>query len=1459
MASLEIIRKITIQASSQGVDETSRKLEKLSDAQTDVASSANESARASLTISQALERYQRSADATLRSVNQISQAQNDFVQAQKAANDNAREAGTSFHFTGIEAASAAAHLKTVAVAAYALSPAFRGLVNTGLVESFKILGPAAATAAASIASALVPALSAALSFIVRIGIPILAVVEGVRLLGTAFEVGAQKIEEFNRIAKEAGTAGVSTTFFQQQSKAAEEYGAAIDSASKAMQKFNDITQQRLGGSTFEKEVDRLVELGNFANNAGVAALRQANTTEERWRAVTRLITEAMDIGERTAALSLAEKFLPPDMLERLRAVPTFLADLQKTADEIKPVDVVPPAQIALAIELKERLDAANKTIQQDWSSRLTEAGLQIQSIWIAVLELFARVVSAISSLIDWFTKLGQIAQGFADTISGLLSKQLPSGAQIPAGVTEVPTGQEGFGIQTARKNLAELMRDHQNLQRAMKETGEIQTKVLGDKSVSEAVKETGNNARGAASEFERLARSLERQAASQEGEIAAVGKGVGETARLRAEHRLLEAAQQDGIAVTGEFQRRIEELSRRVGDAAQKLAELQAMSRAKFEMEIVFFSPEEQRIAREMNRLYGPEWQANMNGSLASMMRFNDVLKTLNRSITDFATTFIEGLVKGESLTKSLTTALSGLSSVLIRMGTQQALGGLLGGVGGTAGGLLGGAGGGAAAGGLLGGIPLIGPVILGVGVALGFLSSSMEKTRQKAEEAKRKVEEAAERLRQAQEAWASMSTEFSDFVAEASGMKPGSFTMSIRSIREEMEKFTKAAREAQAGPGVETQIHTAGIIQMRNLLEEISQAAPQLGEVGQDLKDVFDQFTGLQAELTKAGFSAEEAADLIDRALIGALDRLKQKIATDLERDINEFMGKGWINQISEILQKFSEISVNNLADPEVLSKWLTLALQNVIDQAQLTGPEFEELMKIFPQLGTRVHEFTDTVKRSAKEIADARQTLEDRLFAAQTDTSTLAGALADFDRRAQRDLAEEIRKGGENLLLLEQVISAERANIIADFARQAIEEERRAAEERQRILEEAQRTLDAFTRKIKEFIAGLKTGTESPLSPQQRFVEAQANFAEQLAIINTGTAQERREAMGSITQFAQQLLEASKAFSPAGFPALFESVVAQLEALPDQISVQELILEAVEATDASIQSMRTALLSALATGNLDIIRSSLLTYLPKIDTNSDNAISFPEMLAAFGTNFNSGTLRAIFDMLDLNHDGILDQVELMGISRTQNDTQISLASQMKSLLDSITSLNFALLSLTQNLLSFSTAQYLSLVTMQDLLSIANVQYNEFLPRLRAIAFNTMGQPAWTFDDSGLYRLIPGTYVSWGVQTLARGGFVHGEGTGTSDSIRARLSAGEFVVNAQQASRHSQLLQSINSGGGSANDNDLLAEVRALRAEVASLRRITGAGHAIVREGIDKLVMNSDDQLANEKLRSAS
>lgn len=114
---------------------------------------------------------------------------NDKVQRIVAANDNAK---SSYLQMGAEAVTLAGHLKFLAVAAYAVSPAFRSIVNPAVVSGLAALGPAAASAG----SAIFTALSPALAFASKIAVPILALAAAWQTLNHTVNHGAGLLDKY---------------------------------------------------------------------------------------------------------------------------------------------------------------------------------------------------------------------------------------------------------------------------------------------------------------------------------------------------------------------------------------------------------------------------------------------------------------------------------------------------------------------------------------------------------------------------------------------------------------------------------------------------------------------------------------------------------------------------------------------------------------------------------------------------------------------------------------------------------------------------------------------------------------------------------------------------------------------------------------------------------------------------------------------------------------------------------------------------------------------------------------------------------------------------------------------------------------------------------------------------------------------------------------------------------------
>lgn len=201
----EVIRRLTISATSTGIDEQTGKLNKLTDASTQLATVTDTNAKRALSAEAAVAKLTNTIDGAAAAqakiaagtktlndalaqglITQEKYNQNLALLKEKygevgAANDNVKE---GFNKTGIEAASVVNHLKQAAEAAYVLSPAFRGLVNAGVATGVTAIGTAAAATTTGI-NALGAATVSGAAAIARLGPGFAPVAGAVTAAGSA--------------------------------------------------------------------------------------------------------------------------------------------------------------------------------------------------------------------------------------------------------------------------------------------------------------------------------------------------------------------------------------------------------------------------------------------------------------------------------------------------------------------------------------------------------------------------------------------------------------------------------------------------------------------------------------------------------------------------------------------------------------------------------------------------------------------------------------------------------------------------------------------------------------------------------------------------------------------------------------------------------------------------------------------------------------------------------------------------------------------------------------------------------------------------------------------------------------------------------------------------------------------------------------------------------------------------
>ena len=185
MATVEAIRKITIQATTQGVPQATSQLDNLDASQKRVAASADQ--------------LSKSIDAAQQLINENVQQLN----ALKSANDNVqgsftgllgkvRDVTGGFDDTVEHTLNLINHLKLLALGAYAMSPALRSIVNADVAKALGYIPPVAARAASSMLSFASPALA----FFARIAVPITAAVLAWKGLNYVIDLGSGLLDKY---------------------------------------------------------------------------------------------------------------------------------------------------------------------------------------------------------------------------------------------------------------------------------------------------------------------------------------------------------------------------------------------------------------------------------------------------------------------------------------------------------------------------------------------------------------------------------------------------------------------------------------------------------------------------------------------------------------------------------------------------------------------------------------------------------------------------------------------------------------------------------------------------------------------------------------------------------------------------------------------------------------------------------------------------------------------------------------------------------------------------------------------------------------------------------------------------------------------------------------------------------------------------------------------------------------
>jgi hypothetical protein len=685
----EAVRRLRIEVT--GADQAAAKLGQLSGQQAAVAATATTATKATQQFDATMAKSVNQHDAILRQQAEINKllAANvvSLNSATRAANDNNRSIGES----GLQWAEWANHLRTAGELALGLSPKFRSLVYSfkdpalegataaidlaaaGVVRGTKLAGqglvelgvatartsstlapfaeqmaltgaamaswnPTLTTVATTILGRFLPTILS----LSRIIAPILVIKDTIGLVAEAWRLGGEKLEAYRQIAVKAAAVDLSTGYFQKITKAATDANVPIDLLTDAFKNLNKATTEKLGGSDLQQQLDKHLKAGNFQGNTGVAALGQANTTEDRFRAIVSLIDQAMQKGQRLAALDIANTAFGPRITENLRKDSEYLDRLVASADKVSGKDIVPDADVGRALELQRRYDAAVTILEQRWhpiQDLLAEQGIKLQAAWVGIVE-------AVATGFDWVAKLvlkiNEIPQTFWDYartgvhaaatgVAAVAPALGPAGAGIGLAASAVASAtsddkaaRDADAYSTAVARLRVGLQNQYEQQRKINEANAIANRARGD--TSHTLDGNKNALDDVNDAVDRAINSMTRHIEQQKADAQAVGLGAAALAEFRTQAAETAAVQANGGKETEEQAAKFAQLKIEAGAAADALARAKIDNTISRGAQTALLSPEDVQIANQLKDIY-PDVSGALKSSDAEPRKASAFLK----------------------------------------------------------------------------------------------------------------------------------------------------------------------------------------------------------------------------------------------------------------------------------------------------------------------------------------------------------------------------------------------------------------------------------------------------------------------------------------------------------------------------------------------------------------------------------------------------------------------------------------------------------------------------------------------------------------------------------------------------------------------------------------------------------------------------------------------------------------
>jgi hypothetical protein len=436
----------------------------------------------------------------------------------------------------------------------------------------------------------------------------------------------------------------------------------------------------------------------------------------------------------------------------------------------------------------------------------------------------------------------------------------------------------------------------------------------------------------------------------------------------------------------------------------------------------------------------------------------------------------------------------------------------------------------------------------------------------------------------------------------------------------------------------------------------------------------------------------------------------------------------------------------------------------------------------------------------------------------ATSDDTSTLEGQLANFNANAILEQIQEARKGGQNLAALLVVQGQERQKIIDDFGKQAIAAEQQIADERMKRIQSAQDRLFAATNDATTLEGQLAAFDRQ--AAKERLDEANAGGQ---AMVDLLAAQQAEE-LNLRKSFSDKVLEETKRSEKERLDALNQAAVKIVDYI-NSINVGTESGLSPGARLSTAQSTFNNIFALAQGGNVDA--------LSRITQDAENLRKALQAVYASGSGYQTGWA------------SIQSQLRSLGAIPASTDPIVAALSPLSTIVTNTeaTATNVDNLDASGSVLAsidaFTSRVVNAINNHGSMSQSAFTNLSDHLAHIR-------GYTGWAAThNAGSGSLVTGvtsvdgTIGGWSYTAAAKGGVIPPFGLGlVSEHLNptwVRAGAEPITVTPNNLPR-------------GANDNgDVVAELRALRSDLADAKREIAALRQDTRDGADKVTKSVD------------